>query len=60
MDERGNDITHPKVVMKSHSSNVGMSQHKTQGLEAPDNERSHLYNDYVHSAFIFWESYSLQ
>jgi len=55
-------ITHPKVTVKSHRSNVGMSHvslQKTKGLEAPDNGCSHLYNKYVHAAFIFWESYRL-
>jgi len=55
-------ITHPKVTVESHRSNVGMSHvslHKTKGLEAPDNGWFHLYNNNVHAAFIFWESYKL-
>jgi hypothetical protein len=36
-----------------------VSLHKTKGLEATDNKWSHSYNNYVHAAFIFWESYKL-
>jgi len=55
-------ITHPKVTVKSHRSNVRMSHvslHKTKGLEVPDNGWSRLYNNYVHVASIFWDSYKL-